>query len=46
MHIPNDSEDNCAADIESYLKQDNSINDAESAEQQDVSTVQNVPRLI
>jgi len=34
---PNDSDDDCAADIESDMEQDNSIEDSESPEQRDVS---------
>jgi hypothetical protein len=43
---PNVSEDDCVADVESDMDQDNSINDPESPEQQDVSAAPNVPRLI
>jgi len=43
---PNDSEDDCAADVESDMEQDNSIEDPESPEQRDVSAVPNVPGLI
>jgi len=43
---PNDSEDDCAADVESDMDQDNSIEDPESQEQRDVSTGPNVPGLI
>jgi len=43
---PNDSEDDCAADVESNMDQDNSIEDPESQEQRDVSTAPNVPGLI
>ena len=42
----NDSEDDCAADVESDMDQDNSIEDPESPEQQDVRAAPNVPRLI
>jgi len=43
---PNDSEDDCAADIESDIEQDNSIEDPECPERRDVSAAPNVPRLI
>jgi hypothetical protein len=43
---PNDSEDDCAADVESDMDQDNGIEDPESPEQQDVSAMPNVPGLI
>jgi len=43
---PNDSEDDCAADVKSDIEQDNSIEDPECREQWDVSTAANVPRLI
>jgi len=43
---PNGSEDDCAADIESDVQHDNSIEDPESPEQQDVSAAPNVPGLI
>jgi len=43
---PNDSEDDCAVDVESNIEQDNSIEDPECPEQQDVSEVPNVPDLI
>jgi len=43
---PNDSEDNCAVDIESDIEQDNSVEDPESREQLHVSPALNVPRLI
>jgi hypothetical protein len=43
---PNDSEDNCAADVESDMEQDNTIEDPESPEQRDVSAAPNVPGLI
>jgi len=43
---PNDSEDDCAADVESDMNQDDSIEDPESQEQQDVSAAPNVPKLI
>jgi hypothetical protein len=43
---PNDSEDDCAADVESDMEQDNTIEDPESPEQRDVSAAPNVPGLI
>jgi len=43
---PNDSEDNCAADIESDIGQDNSVHDLQSPEQRDVSAAPNVPGFI
>jgi len=43
---PNDSEDDCTADVESDMEQDSGIEDPESPEQQDVSTTPNVPGLI
>jgi len=42
----NDSEGNCAADFESDIEQDNSIEDAQCAEQRDVCATPNVPGLI
>jgi hypothetical protein len=43
---PNDSEDDCAADFESDMHQDNTIEDPESPQQRNVSAAPNVPRLI
>jgi len=43
---PNDSEDDCAADIESTIEQDNSIEDPECPEQRAVSAAPNDPGLI
>jgi len=43
---PNDGKDDCMADVESELEQDNSIGDPECPEQQDVSTAPNVSGLI
>ena len=43
---PNDSEDDCVADFESDLEHDNGIEDPECPEQQDVTAIPNVPRLI
>jgi len=43
---PNHTGDNCVADIDSDREQDNGMEEPESAEQQDVSTTPNVPRLI
>ena len=46
LENPNDSEDDCAADIESDREQDNSIEDMECLEQRDVSAVPYVSGLI
>jgi hypothetical protein len=46
LNNPKDSKDNCVADIESDIQQDNSIEDLQCPEQQNVSTVPNFPRLI
>ena len=43
---PNDTEDNCAANVESDIKQGNVIEDPECPLQQDVSATHNVPGLI
>ena len=43
---PIDSEDDCAADIESDKEQDNRIDDVECPEHQDVCAAPNVPGLI
>jgi hypothetical protein len=43
---PNDSEDDCTADVESDMEQDNPIEDPESPEQRDVRAAPNVPGLI
>jgi len=43
---PNDSEENCAADVEFDIEQDNSGVDPECPEQQDVNAAPNVPGLI
>jgi len=43
---PNDSEDDCAADVEYDMEQDNSIKGREYPEQRDVSAAPNDPRLI
>ena len=43
---PNDSEDDCTADFESDMEQDNSLEDPECPAQQDVSAAANDPRLI
>jgi len=43
---PNDSEDNCTADIESDIEQDNAIEVTEYPEQRDVSAGANVPGSI
>jgi hypothetical protein len=46
LHNPNDSDDDCTADIESDLKQDHSIKDPECPEQRYVNAAPNVPKLI
>jgi len=43
---PNDSEDDCTADVESDIEQDNAIKVMECPEQWDVSAGPNVPGLI
>jgi len=43
---PYDSEDDCVADVESDIEQDNGIEDPECPEQQDVSALPNVTQLI
>jgi len=43
---PNESENNCEADNESALEQDNCFEDPECPEQRDVCAAPNVPRLI
>jgi len=43
---PNDSEDNCAADDESDIEQNNDIENLECPGQQDVSATPNVPGLV
>jgi hypothetical protein len=43
---PYDSEDDCMADVEFDMDQDNSSKDPESPERQDVSAAPNVHRLI
>jgi len=43
---PNNSKDDCAADDESDIEQNNGIEDSECPEQQDVSAAPNVPRLV
>jgi hypothetical protein len=43
---PNDSEDDCAAEVESDIKPDSSIEDLESPGQLDASTAATVSRLI
>jgi len=42
---PNNSNDDCAADIESDIEQDQSIEDPECPEQRDVRTAPHVPAL-
>jgi len=41
-----DSEEDCSADNESHIEQDNGIEDPECPEEQDVSAVPNVPGLV
>jgi len=43
---PVDNEEDCAADDESDIQQNNGIEDPECPEQQDVSAAPNVPRLV
>jgi hypothetical protein len=43
---PNDSEEDCAADDDSNIEHNNCIKDPECPEQQNVSTVPNVPGLV
>jgi hypothetical protein len=43
---PNDSEENCTADDDSDIEHNNWIEDPECTEQQDVSAMPNVPRLV
>jgi len=43
---PNDSEDDCMADVESDIQQDNSIEDPDCQEQRDVSATPNDPGLV
>jgi len=43
---PNHWEDDCAADVESEIEQDNIIEDRECPEQRDVSAPPNLPTLI
>jgi hypothetical protein len=43
---PNDSEEDCAADADSDIEHNHSIEDPECLDQQDVSAAQNVPRLV
>jgi hypothetical protein len=46
LHNPNDTKDDCKADIESDIAQGNGIADAECLLQWDMSTAPNIPRLI
>jgi len=46
LYNPNDSEDDCAANVESDNEQDTGIEDAKFPEQRDVSASPNVPGLI
>jgi len=43
---PDDSEDDCVADVESHIEQDDSIEDLQCLEQRDVRAALNVPGLI
>jgi len=43
---PNDSKDNCVADVEADLDQDTAIEELECPEQQDLSAALYVPRMI
>jgi len=43
---PNDIEEDCVADLESDMEQDNSIQNPEYPAQRDVSTTPHVPGLI
>jgi hypothetical protein len=43
---PNDSEDDCTADVASDMEQDHTIEDSEAPEQGDVRAASNVPGLI
>jgi hypothetical protein len=43
---PNDSDDDCVADVESDMEQDNSIEHLESPQQRDVSAMPNIRGLI
>jgi len=43
---PNDSEEDCTADVESDIEHNNCIEDPECPEQQDVSAAPNVPGLV
>ena len=46
MDNSNDSEDDCAADVESDIEQDNGIEDPEYPVERDVSAAPSVPGLI
>jgi hypothetical protein len=46
LHNPNDSEEDCAADDDSDIEHNNCIEDPECPEQQDVSAMPNLPRLV
>jgi len=46
LDIPNDSEENCAADDVSDIQHNKCIEDPECPEQQDVSAAPNVPGLV
>ena len=46
LDSPIDSEEDCTGDNESYIEQNNGIEDPECPEQHDVSATPNVPRLV
>jgi hypothetical protein len=46
LNIPNDSEDDCAADNESETEHNNCIQDLECPEQQVLSASPNIPGLV
>ena len=46
MDNPNDYEEDCAADDESDIEYNNSIDDSECPEEQDVTATPNVHRLV
>jgi len=46
LHDPNDSFDDCMAEVDSHIEQDNGIEDQESPKQRDVTATPNIPWLI
>ena len=46
LDIPNDSEEDCGADVESDIQEDDRIKHPDSPEQRDMSVAPNDPRLI